>query len=207
MRKIAAFVAAISLLGVAIVFGAGNGVCMHISVPLSIVHTLRELRECTILLAIVIVILFVEMWCEYIRACTAHTFIVLSLVHVRPFSLSVSLSFHSVCSVSAYSQRLGIGIGVCDLSRERARKHTYWLHAYFVLLELTNSRPVDIQQWQRAHTNTICLVLISGADLNLFWISFALRNFWKQYEIYTKQSHTAHSRLCRSSEFEFWRCV
>lgn len=130
MRKIAAFVAAISLLGVAIVFGAGNGVCMHISVPLSIVHTLRELRECTILLAIVIVILFVEMWCEYIRACLhwAHIYCIIVCSRAPFLSLSLFRFIPSVQSPRTHRDSESVLVFAIFLANARVNTHIGCMH-------------------------------------------------------------------------------
>lgn len=117
------------------------------------------------LLCFLFVIVVVEMWCEYIRACTAHTFIV-----VLSLRLAHRAARHSVvCCLRSALARIAIFCFVAFFS------------AYFTLLEQTNSKAVDIQQWQRAHTNFIftssfslflIVVFVFSSLINIFTIFF-----------------------------------
>lgn len=113
-------------------------------------------------------IVVVEMWCEYIRACTARTHL---LLYYRFVWLCVC-SLACVCAV-------------CDLSRAHSA-----VAGFFCVLCAAGAnqlQAVDIQQWQRAHTNSISTV--ETHDFVCFLVSFLDRccfhfieftNFWKQ---------------------------
>lgn len=84
----------------------------------------------------------------HIRACTAHTFIVLSFVRARA---------HFILLVFACAGNRNCGIGVCDLS---VAVNTQIGFCILCAAEAQKLQAVDIQQWQRAYTNIIFSVIL-----------------------------------------------
>lgn len=83
--------------------------------------------------------------------------------------------------------------------------------AHFPLLEQTNWRAVDIQQWHRTHTIIISSNRILLIFLFEFWFSSVLfrksQQFFKARRKYNETTRTVRVSKAREEPREFWRCV